>query len=125
MAKKTKKVLIIDDEPNLTYVVSRALAADGYECTASNDPEKGIELFYDLKPDLCIIDLIMPRIDGFKICKEIKSSGDREAAVIIVSAVVKAPSNRMQIRRDSQADLFLGKPFTLEQLREAVAEVMA
>ena len=66
----TKKVLIVDDERDITETIKFVLEAAGYECLCAYDGEEGLNAAKELNPDLIILDVMMPKINGFKISRQ-------------------------------------------------------
>ncbi len=84
--KKVKKILFIEDESALQRAVGRVLSEEGYEILSALDGETGLELVTEKHPDLILLDLILPRKDGFAVLKELKGNpGTRDIQVVILS----------------------------------------
>ncbi len=67
------RILVIDDEPQITRVLRAALSAQGYDVRTANDPEEGLRVFKDWPPDLVVTDLMMPGMSGVEVCRAIRS----------------------------------------------------
>lgn len=80
------KILLVDDEPQALSLLSRFLQVRGYQTLVAHDGEAAIELFLRERPDLVLLDIRMPGIDGLQVLREIKSI-DPEALVVMVTAV--------------------------------------
>ena len=74
------RILVIDDESQITRVLRAALSAQGYDVRTANDPDEGLRLFRDWPPDLVITDLMMPGMSGVEVCRIIRSRGDNARA---------------------------------------------
>ncbi len=119
------KILIIEDDPATSKLLSELLARQGYKCATAAEAQGGLDIFYRWRPDLCIIDYLLPGKDGSSLCKEIKASkGGRDVAVILVSAVIKSPTNRLRMKNASDADQFLFKPINAKELLKSVEELV-
>jgi CheY-like chemotaxis protein len=70
--KKKKKILFIEDEPDQVMMISLRLEKSGYEVISSMDGEEGLKMVVKEKPDLILVDVIMPGIDGFEVCRRIR-----------------------------------------------------
>jgi CheY-like chemotaxis protein len=82
-----KKILIVDDEPAILIVSRRRLEANGYEVITAESGKEGIEKAVTCEPDLVLLDIIMPGLDGYEVCRRLKSSEKtREIPVIIFTA---------------------------------------
>ena len=80
--ERKAKILIIDDDPDFVYATKKVLESKPYEVLTAYDGDEGLQKTREEKPDLIILDIIMPREDGFKVCEEIK--GDPQLAEIPV-----------------------------------------
>jgi len=72
MAERKRKILIVDDDPDILAAIGAVLEARNYEIVTARDGEEGLAELKKEKPDLMILDLLMPRKDGFAVCKELK-----------------------------------------------------
>ncbi|MCB1025170.1 MAG: response regulator transcription factor [Acidobacteria bacterium] len=107
-----ERILIIDDEPQITRVLRRSLMAHQYEVRIWSDGEYGLELFYSYQPDLVITDLSMPEMDGIEVCSEIRKSS--QVPIIILS--VKGEEKSKVEALDAGADDYITKPFGMKEL---------
>lgn len=78
------KILFIEDEKHLQDILSRALAREGFEVVQAFDGERGTQLAVDSRPDLIILDLIVPKKDGFAVLEDLKSNPDTSRIPVIV-----------------------------------------
>ena len=78
------RILLVDDETNLRHTVGYALRREGHEVATAEDGEKGLEIFRATKPDLVILDLMLPRMDGLAVCRAIRRESD--VPVIMLTA---------------------------------------
>lgn len=79
-----RKILFVEDEPTLQKAVGEILGQEGFETLSALDGEKGLELVKKEKPDLVLLDLILPKKDGFEVLKEMKKDKDLEDIPVIV-----------------------------------------
>lgn len=107
-----KKILLIDDETQITRVLRRGLGARGYEVRVASDGRSGVELFHDLRPDLIITDLSMPEMNGIEVCREIRKVS--EVPIIVLS--VKGEERSKVQALDAGADDYITKPFGMDEL---------
>jgi DNA-binding response OmpR family regulator len=121
MAGSLATVLICDDEPSLRELIRVSL--DGaYSFAEADDGEKSLEIARRLKPDLVILDIMMPRRNGFEVLDEIRGDEDlSNTAVIVLTA---QPATRDEAMRHG-ADAVMVKPFEPSQIAAAVKEVLA
>jgi len=114
------KVVIIDDEPNLIKLVSQNLRARGYDVADASNGLEGVELVKQYKPDLVILDINMPGMDGFEACGYIRYFSD--APVIMLTANGNEGDKIRAL--DLGADDYLTKPFAIGELMARVRAVM-
>lgn len=107
------KILLADDEIRIHTVVERICEDDGYEIINAYDGQEALEVFEQEKPDLVILDVMMPRLDGFKVCKKLREQGVR-VPVLFLSA--KGDIVDKGIGFDAGGDDYLVKPFSPEEL---------
>ena len=106
------RILVVDDEPQLTRVLRTGLKSRGYDVLAAEDGESGFRLFQEWKPDLVITDLAMPNVDGLELCRRLRSVS--QVPIIILSA---KGEERIKVEAlDLGADDFVTKPFGIDEL---------
>jgi two-component system KDP operon response regulator KdpE len=107
-----KKILVIDDEFQITRVLKRSLQANRFDVRTAADGESGVELFADFRPDLVITDLSMPEMSGIEVCREIRRVSD--VPIIILS--VRGQEFVKVEALDAGADDYVTKPFGMNEL---------
>ncbi len=121
MSRSEPLILIIDDEPNVRLVFRTALASAGYTIVTAEDGEAGLRAVKESRPDLILLDLNMPILNGMEVLHRLRESGDL-VPVVIVTAHGDVP-NAVQAMKLGAID-FLSKPLSPEHLRATVAEVL-
>ena len=106
------RILVIDDEPQITRVLRAALSAQGYDVRTANDPEEGLRTYKEWTPDLVITDLMMPGISGVDVCHAIRSQG---ATPVLVLSVREHERSKVEAL-DAGADDYVTKPFGIQEL---------
>ena len=106
------KILVIDDEPQITRVLRAALVAQGYDCRIANDPEEGLRVYGDWLPDLVITDLMMPGMSGVEVCRAIRTLGGTPVLVLSVREHERSKVEAL----DAGADDYVTKPFSMPEL---------
>jgi two-component system KDP operon response regulator KdpE len=106
------RILVIDDEPNITRVLRGSLSAQGYDVRTANDPEEGLRTFKEWPPDLVITDLMMPGISGVEVCRAIRANS---AVPILVLSVREHERSKVEAL-DAGADDYITKPFGIQEL---------
>jgi two-component system response regulator MprA len=107
------KILVVDDEPAVRDALERALRSHGYGVSTAVDGRDGLERVAAEPPDLVVLDILMPRLDGLAACRELRSSGDRTPVLMLTAR--DAVGDRVE-GLDAGADDYLVKPFALEEL---------
>jgi two-component system KDP operon response regulator KdpE len=107
-----ERILIVDDEPQITRVLRAALTVQRYDVRIANDPEEALRVFADWAPDLVITDLVMPDITGVDLCRRIRASA---STPIIVLSVRDQESSKIEAL-DAGADDYVTKPFSTHEL---------
>jgi two-component system KDP operon response regulator KdpE len=106
------RILVIDDEPQITRVLRAALSAQGYDVRTANEPEEGLRVFRDWAPDLVITDLMMPAMSGVEVCRSIRSRGTTPVLVLSVREHERSKVEAL----DAGADDYVTKPFSIQEL---------
>ena len=123
MARKSYKVLVIDDEPEITDIVKTFLTNAGYDVMTENSSNKSIEKAKSYRPDIILLDIMMPFIDGYEVCTKIKKDPLLATIPVLFLTGKDANEDAGQSFR-SGADLFIKKPFSCERLLEMVRMVL-
>jgi len=115
------RLLIVEDDPNLGEILSEYLDLKGFETTLKRDGEEGEDAFKEGTFDLCILDLMMPKKDGFSLAKEIRSMDD-ETPIIFLTA----KSMKQDIIKGFTigADDYITKPFSMEELLMRIQAIL-
>ena len=113
MEKTQKKnILVIEDEPHIAEALRLNLCLQGYEVSIASDGNEGLKLWRSLKPDMIILDIMMPVIDGFSVLQTIREEDER-LAIIILSARGDSKDKIKGLRNG--VDDYIAKPFDLEE----------
>jgi len=106
------KILVIDDDQKITTFLYRSLKYEGYDVTVANDGINGLNFTEECSPDLIILDVMMPGMDGIEVCRQLRK--DSDVPVLMLTAKDEV-SDRVR-GLDAGADDYLIKPFSLEEL---------
>lgn len=118
-----KRILVIDDEPNLLEVIRIRLEANDYEVLTAQDPLAGLEIAKEERPDLIIMDVIMPKVNGLRLLRILKREDEtKDIPVIILS--VKWHDNNHKAGVDAGADYYLTKPYDPKELLDTVKKAL-
>lgn len=124
------KILVVDDDPEIREAISLILEANGYTLVTAQDGVEGLSKLKEEKPDLMILDLLMPRLDGFGVCKELKDprwSKYAHIPIIILSSVREdASRRRYELETGVQLDVddYVEKPIEHTVLLERIGKVL-
>lgn len=118
---KKAKVLYVEDEIFLAKIVSESLQGRGYEVVMESDGGKAVALFHQVKPDVCVLDIMLPNKDGFTIADEIRDK-NREVPIIFLSA--KSQTSDVVNGFKTGANDYIRKPFSIEELIVRIENVL-
>jgi len=123
-------ILVVDDDPEMRPAMSIILESRGYSVRTAQDGEEALEKINEKEPDLLILDLLMPKMDGFEVCKRLeekRSSGSGKFPVIILSAVFEENSRRryeLETENELQVDGYITKPISPPVLLQRVEKAL-
>ena len=109
------RVLVVDDEEDVLDLVKTVLVGNGYEVFTANTGEDGLVKAVKIKPDLIILDLVMPGISGLEVCRLLKSKNEFDNVPILVMSVLDRDIDHEYVKK-AGADDFLHKPFDIDEL---------
>ena len=118
------KVLVIDDSATSCLLMARALQKAGYQVVTANDGRMGLTKALQERPHCVIIDVVLPGVSGFGLCRQLRSLDPQRNLSIIMVSTKNTPLDHSWGLRQG-ADRYLAKPFTEEVLVQVVGEVMA
>ena len=114
-----KKILIVDDEKDIAETLAFMLKTKGFECICAYDGEEGLKLAKECSPDLIILDVMMPKINGYKICRLLKyDSKYKNIPIIMVTA--RSQEEDKVIGEETGANEYITKPFEFSDIIEAI-----
>ena len=113
-------ILVVEDEPNLSQVLEAYLRRDGFRTERAADGENALRLFHEAKPDLILLDVMLPKLDGFEVLRRVRQAGD--TPVIMVTARVEDIDRLVGLRMG--ADDYVSKPFNPPEVVERVKAVL-
>ena len=116
--RRKQRILVVDDEPTFIDVLTISLEAEGYEVITAIDGFEALERFRATKPDLILLDLMLPRISGVDVCRDIRGSSN----VPIIMVTAKSSELDVVVGLEVGADDYITKPY---RIRELVARVRA
>lgn len=116
-----RKILIIEDEPNIRELVSYNLKAGGFIPLEAEDGISGMELAEGQKPDLILLDIMLPGKDGYEICKELRSNGNKTPIIMMTA---KTDEVDKVLGLEFGADDYISKPFGVRELMARIKAVL-
>ncbi|MFN8382681.1 MAG: response regulator [Anaerolineales bacterium] len=117
------KIMIVDDDKLVTQLLEKLLTIDGYETAAVNDSSQAIEIAGYVKPDLFLLDLMMPQPDGFKLCRMLRQIPEYALTPIIIITALDDSDSRA-VAFGAGANDYITKPFHPDQLAERIKELI-
>lgn len=120
MSKK-QKVLVVDDEPNILMSLEFLMRKNGYEVFIARNGAEAIDLVNRQQPDVLVLDIMMPEVDGYEVCRYIRQQEElKNTKVIFLSA--KSKEADIEKGYAAGADLYLTKPFSTRELMQRIGE---
>lgn len=118
------RILVVDDEPTLVRLMEFILAKQGHDMLAATNGEDALAMIRSERPDLVLLDIMMPRIDGYEVARTVRADSElRDIPIIMLSA--KAQDHDIQKGIEVGVDEYITKPFAPEQLVHVVNEYLA
>jgi two-component system alkaline phosphatase synthesis response regulator PhoP len=108
-----KKILIIEDDPGISLGLKDEFESEGYDVWAAEDGEKGLEAAKTQKPDLIVLDIMLPVLDGYEVCKRLRMEGNRTPIIMLT---VRDKEIDKILGLELGADDYVTKPFSLREL---------
>ena len=118
-----KKILLVDDEEDLRKMLKFRLEAVGYDVKEAADGQEGLDKARSAWPDLIILDLMLPKIDGYKVCRMLKFDEKHKRKPIIMFTARAQEKDKM-IGKEMGADAYITKPFEPEVLVAKIKELL-
>ena len=113
------RILVVDDEIYIVHILDFSLGMEGYEVLTALDGEQALERLKSDRPDLIVLDIMMPKLDGYEVCRTIKTNPETQhIPVILLSAKGRNVDQKMGF--DVGADDYITKPFSPRKLVERI-----
>ncbi len=116
---KPKKILMVDDEVDLVETVRFPLEMEGYHVLVSYNGEDALNQARKENPDLIILDIMLPKLDGYKVCRLLKFD-ERYKHIPIIMLTAKTQEKDKLLGKETGADEYITKPFEIDELMEKV-----
>lgn len=118
-----RKVLIVDDEPNIVTSLTFLMKKSGFETSVARDGDDALTEVERFGPDLVLLDVMMPKRDGFEVCQKLRAAGHTELKIILLTA--KGRETEVAKGLAIGANAYVTKPFSTRELVELVNRLMA
>lgn len=119
----SKRILIVDDEPNIAISVEFLMRREGFEVLVARDGEDGLARIRADRPDLVVLDVMMPKLDGFEVCRAVRADPTL-AGVRILMLTAKGRPAEIAKGLSLGADAYIPKPFSTRELVAKVKELL-
>ncbi|MBP2651319.1 MAG: response regulator receiver protein [Firmicutes bacterium] len=117
------KILIVDDEPSIRFLVSASLEDEGYDITEAVDGLQAYDIIQKDKPNLIILDVMMPGLTGYELCSRLKNDASTRDILILMLTAKGQENDRLESQQ-AGADFYLRKPFSPLELIEVVGSLL-
>jgi DNA-binding response OmpR family regulator len=118
----TAKVLIVDDEPNIVVSLQFLMKQAGFETSVARDGDEALLEVERFRPDLVLLDVMMPRRDGYEVCQQLRSSGWNDLKIVMLTA--KGRQTEITKGLALGADAYVTKPFSTSDLVDTVTRLL-
>jgi twitching motility two-component system response regulator PilH len=119
----SQKILVVEDSPTTRRQITEILESQGYEVISAEDGEAALELVREHHPELVVLDIVLPKKNGYQVCRNIKADPDLAIKVMMLTAKDQE-KDRIWGQRQG-ADGYLSKPVNADELVESVAKMMS
>ncbi len=120
-----RRVVTIEDEPEMIDLIKLILTRKGFEVIGANGGAAGLKIIREIKPDLILLDLMMPELDGWQVYQQIKSDDETKNIPVIVVTAKAQDIDRVLGLHIAKVDDYISKPFSLQELVERVDMVLS
>jgi len=121
---ESKKILIIEDEETLQKALTEYITAEKFEVTSALDGEKGLQMAKEQSPDLILLDIILPKMDGFKVLEEIKKDPKTKNIPVILLTNLESPEDIQKAFEKGATTYLVKSDFKLEEVVEKIKEAI-
>jgi two-component system response regulator RpaA len=118
-----KRVLVVDDDDDMRSLMSLILKGE-FEVASASDGASGLALARQLRPDLIVLDLLMPKMHGFEVCRRIREDADLKATKVLISSSKSYQHDVRTSVDETGADDYIVKPFEVEEFKKRVQALM-
>ena len=123
-----KRILVVDDEPDFAAIVQGNLEKEGFEVEIAYNGVEGLEKIRSNPPDAVVLDVMMPEMDGYKVCRELKADEKyADIPVVLLTAVASHVTSTRYSHQDgmsTEADDYIAKPASAEEITESIKRLL-
>jgi DNA-binding response OmpR family regulator len=119
-----QRILVVDDEEDISFSLSRRLSAVGFDVICAEDGVEGLRRAQTESPDLIVLDLMLPKMDGFKVCRLLKFD-ERYKRIPIIMLTARSQDDDVALGREMGAEAYMTKPFDSGELLQKIQELLA
>jgi two-component system, OmpR family, alkaline phosphatase synthesis response regulator PhoP len=120
----TQRILVVDDEEDISFSLARRLSSEGFEVICAEDGAEGLRRAQTESPDLIVLDLMLPKMDGYKVCRLLKFD-ERYKRIPIIMLTARSQDEDAALGREMGADAYMTKPFDSGELLQKIQELLA
>jgi len=118
-----KRILVVDDEIYIVHILEFTLTMEGYEVLTAADGEEALEKIEHERPDLIVLDIMMPKMDGYEVCRKIRENEEVRSLPVILLSAKGRPIDR-ETGLEVGADDYIVKPFSPRRLLEKIKDLL-
>ncbi len=118
------KILIVDDEADLVETIQFALELEGYNVLVASNGEEGLNIARQEKPDIILLDLMLPKLDGYKVCRLLKFD-ERYKSIPILMLTAKTQEKDKILGKETGANEYITKPFDMDELMAKIKSYLS
>jgi two-component system alkaline phosphatase synthesis response regulator PhoP len=118
-----RKILITEDSPTILEILKSVLVEEGYEVIAATDGQQALEMARTEKPDLIILDLLLPKTDGYKVCRMLKFD-EKYRNIPIIMLTSRTNESDEKLGREVGVDAYIRKPFQPEMIIDQIRKLL-
>jgi DNA-binding response OmpR family regulator len=118
-----RKLLVVDDETYILNILDFTLGSEGFEVITAANGEEALRKVMDLRPDLVVLDIMMPKLDGFEVCRAIKAKQETSHIPVVLLTARDRPADRKK-GEEVHCDSYMTKPFNPQKLIERIHELV-
>jgi len=119
-----KKILVVEDEQDLLTLQSMLLSIEGYTVEGVMDGQTALDVVETMKPDLILLDIMLPEVDGFQVCRQLKSN-EATCHIPIIILTAKKSKEDLIMGEQSGADMYITKPYKTSMVIEAIQRLLS